>query len=67
MARVKTFTSELKIFQTMRELYELDERVNKFISENGIEEVISISDTATTDDKGMTIGIIRALVYEEPA
>ena len=34
--RVKTFTTELKIFQTMRELETLDEQVNRFIIENGV-------------------------------
>jgi hypothetical protein len=29
--RVKTFTTEVKIFQTMKELEALDERVNRFI------------------------------------
>jgi hypothetical protein len=64
MAKVKTFTSELKIFQTMQELNQLDEQVNKFIIENDIKKVISVSDVCTTDDRGTTIGIIRALAYE---
>ena len=64
MPRVKTFSSELKIFQTIRELDQLDEQVNRFIAEKGIKKVISVSDTCTTDDKGATIGIIRAIAYE---
>ncbi len=65
MVKVKTFTSGLEIFHTARELNQLDEQVNKFISEKGIKEIISVSDTCTTDDRGTTIGIIRALTYEE--
>jgi hypothetical protein len=64
MAKVKTFASEIKIFKTIRELEELDKQVNKFIAENGVKRVISVSDTCTTDDTGATIGIIRALAYE---
>ncbi|MFC2123154.1 hypothetical protein ACFLRP_05670 [Bacteroidota bacterium] len=64
MAKVKTFTSELKVFHTMQELNKLDEEVNRFISEQGIKQVISVSDACTTDDKGATIGIIRTLTYE---
>ena len=31
--RVKTFTSELKIFETMRELSALDDQVNQFLKQ----------------------------------
>ena len=65
MIKVKTFTSELRIFQTMRELEDLDMQVNKFLAENKIERVISVSDTTTTNSSGATIGIIRVLTYEE--
>jgi len=61
--KVKTFTTELKIFQTIKELETLDERVNRFIAENKVEKVISVSDT-TTDNSGATIGLIRVLTYE---
>ena len=64
MVKVKTFTNELKIFHTMGELKELDDKVNKFISENGIKKVISVSDTCTTDSSGATIGLIRVIAYE---
>lgn len=67
MARVKTFTSALKIFHTRQELDQLDEQVNRFISEKGIKRVVSVSDTCTTDDKGSTIGIIRVVTYEDGA
>ena len=66
MIKVKTFTNELKIFQTNKELNGLDQQVNDFIKANGIKKIVSISDATTTDDTGATIGIIRALAYEEP-
>jgi len=62
--KVKTFTTELKIFQTIKELETLDERVNRFIAENKVKKVISVSDTTTTDNSGATIGLIRVLTYE---
>ncbi len=65
MIKVKTFTTEMKIFHARKELENLDQQVNRFISDNGITEVISVSDTCTTDDKGATMGIIRAIAYEQ--
>jgi hypothetical protein len=62
--RVKTFTTEMKIFQTMKELESLDNQVNRFIMEHKVKKVISVSDTATTDNTGATIGLIRVLTYE---
>ncbi len=62
--RVKTFTSEVRIFQTMKELETLDEEVNHFIAKNRVKKVVSVSDTTTTDDTGATIGLIRVLTYE---
>ncbi len=62
--QVKTFTTELKIFQTMKELDTLDSRVNQFIVENKVKKVVSVSDTTTTDSSGATIGLIRVLTYE---
>ena len=64
MVRVKTFATELKIFHTMKELYDLDQQVNEFIKENNINKIISVSDTCTADDKGATIGLIRVVAYE---
>jgi len=64
MMEVKTFTSELKVFQTAKELAHLDEQVNKFIEENGVVKVLSVSGTCTTDNTGATIGIIRVMAYE---
>jgi hypothetical protein len=65
MVKVKTFVSPLKIFHTMQELNQLDEQVNRFVSEKGIKKIISVSDACTTDDKGATIGIIRTVAYED--
>ncbi len=66
MTKVKTFTMPLKIFETVRELEALDEQVNTFIGEKAGRKVVSASDTCTTDTSGATIGIIRAVTYEEP-
>ncbi len=65
MTKVKTFGMEIRPMKTTRELSELDELVNKFIAENNVDKVVSVSDTATTDDKGETIGLIRVLCYKE--
>ena len=62
--KVKTFATEVKIFQTMRELEALDEKVNRFILRNKVKRVVSVSDTTTTDDTGATIGLVRVLAYE---
>ena len=62
--KVKTFTTELKIFQTIRELEILDEKVNRFTAENKVKKLISVNDTTTTDNTGATIGLIRVLSYE---
>jgi hypothetical protein len=62
--KVKTFTTELRIFKTIKELKGLDEEVNRFITKNRVKKVISVSDTTTTDDTGVTIGMIRVLTYE---
>ncbi len=64
MAKVKTFTSELKILHTMNELKDIDEQVNEFIEKNNVKTVVSVSDTCTTSDTGATIGIIRVIAYE---
>ena len=64
MIKVKTFASPLKIFQAKKEIEELDALVNKFIEDNGVQKIISVSDAPTTDDSGATIGLIRVLAYE---
>ena len=62
--KVKTFTSELKPFHTMRELETLDDQVNAFLKENDIRSVVSVSDTCTADDSGAKIGVIRVIAYQ---
>jgi hypothetical protein len=63
MVKVKTFASPLKIFQARKELEGLDDLVNKFIEENKVQKVISVSDACTSDDSG-TMGLIRVIAYE---
>ena len=58
--KVKTFTNELKALHAMAELHELDDQVNRYIQDNNVEKVISVSDSLTTGN-GNTIGIIRVL------
>ena len=64
MVKVKTFGVEIRPMKAMKELAEIDGMVNTFISEQNIKKVISVSDVATTDDTGETIGLIRVLCYE---
>ncbi|HET6516579.1 MAG TPA: hypothetical protein VFG09_15605 [Thermodesulfovibrionales bacterium] len=64
MVKVKTFGIDLRPLKTMMELSQLDSVVNTFIAENNVKRVITVSDTATTDDTGETIGLIRVLCYE---
>jgi len=63
MVKVKTFASPLKIFHARKELEGLDDMVNKFIEENQVQKVISVSDACTSDNSG-TIGVIRVVAYE---
>lgn len=64
MFKVTTFGTGIKALNTMRELAAIDEMVNKFIADNKVKRVVSVSDSLTTDDKGATIGLIRTLCYE---
>lgn len=64
MIKVKTFGEPLQPFKAQRELEELDARVNRFIVENRISKVLSVSDS-TTVEAGNTCGLIRVLVYQE--
>ena len=64
MIKIKTFGEPLQPFKAQRELEELDGRVNRFIVENGITKVLSVSDS-TTVEAGNTCGLIRVVVYEE--
>ena len=64
MIKVKTFTQNLEIMKTINELSELDEQVNKFLAKEKVKKVISVSDTTTTTNEGMTMGVIRVVAYE---
>jgi hypothetical protein len=66
MIKVKTFTSQLKIFHTRNELVELDQAVNDFVVSQRIRKVISVSDAVTSGVDGEAVGIIRVVTYEEP-
>jgi hypothetical protein len=63
--KVKTFGMEIKPLKTMQELGALDATVNRFVAENGVKRLISVSDTPTTDDTGETIGLVRVIAYED--
>ena len=64
MFKVKTFGMEIRPMKTIKELAELDKKVNAFISGNEIKRVISVSDSLTTGDMGETIGSVRVVCYE---
>lgn len=64
MVKVKTFGSQFKIFHITQELANLDKQVNDFIADNGVKNVISVSDATTANVDGSTMGIIRVLTYE---
>ena len=64
MPKVKTFTSDLAIFKTIGQLETLDDRVNKYIKENNVTTIYSVSDTTTANENGATMGIIRTIAYD---
>lgn len=64
MPKVKTFTTDLAIFKTAKQLEELDRVVNEFIVENQIKMIYSVSDTTSTIDGGATMGLIRVLAFD---
>lgn len=63
--KVKTFGMEIRPLKTMKELAELDALVNRFVAENGVKRIVSVSDTPTTDNTGETIGLVRVVAYED--
>jgi hypothetical protein len=63
MMKVKTFTCPLKVFHVKEELEQLDQAVNRFIEQNNITTIVSVSDTTTSDDSGASIGVIRVVTY----
>ena len=63
MVKVKTFTTPIKIFETMRELSELDAKVADFLNAEDAAEVYSLSDATTSGEHGETTGLIRTVCY----
>lgn len=64
MIKVRTFATPIKIFETVRELHDLDEQVAAFLAAEKAERVHAMTDTTTTGESGETIGLIRSVVYE---
>jgi hypothetical protein len=64
MIKVKTFTTPIKIFATVKEIAELDESVTRFLAGERAAAVYAVSDTTTAGDGGETIGLIRVVAYE---
>lgn len=64
MVKVKTFSTQLRIFHVKEELDALDKTVNDFIKKSKIKKVISVSDSSTANIDGGTMGIIRVIAYE---
>ncbi len=64
MIKVRSFTTPIKIFATIRELTELDETVTGFLADEGATAVYSVCDATTAGDTGETIGLIRVVAYE---
>ena len=64
MAKVKTFSSQLKIFHVHEELEALEKAVNDFIEQNNIGKIISVSDSAIVNTDGGTKELIHVVAYE---
>ena len=64
MIKVKTFTTPIKIFATVRELEELDSTVTTHLADEKATTVYAVSDSTTAGDNGETIGLIRVVAYE---
>jgi len=64
MVKVKTFSTQLRIFHVKEELDELDKAVNDFIKRSKIKKVVSVSDSSTANIDGGTMGLIRVVAYE---
>ena len=63
MIKVKTFTTPIQMFATVRELQELDDKVTAFLNDEQGGTVYSVSDATTVGEKGETIGLIRTVAY----
>ncbi len=65
MYKVKTFGTDMKMFQVHKELVRLDEEVNGFFAQRPKAELVGASDMPVADDKGATIGMVRVVAYRE--
>jgi hypothetical protein len=63
--KVKTFGTDMKMFQVHKELVHLDEQVNGFFAQRPKAELVGVSDMPVADDKGATIGMVRVVAYRE--
>jgi hypothetical protein len=63
--KVKSFGMEIRPMKAMQELQQLDLLVNRFVADNGVKRIISVSDSPTCDDTGETIGLVRVVAYED--
>ena len=63
--KVKTFMSPLKIFHTVEEIASLDDQVNRFIADEVVLRIASVSDTCTSDNTRRHDGVIRVIAYEK--
>jgi hypothetical protein len=67
MIKIRTFTTPIKIFATIRELQELDAAVETFLNDEGASVVHALSDATTAGENGETIGLIRTVAYSVEA
>ena len=65
MYKVKTFGTDMKVFQVHKELDRLDREVNDFFASRPKAKLVGASDMPVTDDSGTTIGMVRVIAYEE--
>lgn len=64
MYKVKTFGTELEVFQVHRELEKMDRQVNEFLAGHPDYRLVGVNDMPLTDDSGATRGLIRVVAYE---
>jgi len=63
--KVKTFGTDMKVFQVHKELERLDRDVNEFFGKRPEATLVGVSDMPVSDDRGATIGMVRVVAYEE--
>lgn len=65
MYKVKTFGTDMRVFQVHKELAHLDDEVNRFFADRPKAELVGVSDMPVADDKGATMGMVRVVAYRE--